>query len=69
VSVTSERLKSLRLEKGLLQRQVASAIGVNKMNYGQYERGKAEPYFRIRELARFFGVTSDYILGLSDSKN
>lgn len=59
----SKRLKKLREEKGLLQKDVASAIGVTTSAYGFYEQGKREPdYDTLQRLADFFSVSIDFLL-------
>jgi transcriptional regulator with XRE-family HTH domain len=57
------RLKELRLQKGLTQREVASAIGVSANNYARYERGERQPDCNtLIKLSKFYGVSVDYIL-------
>ncbi len=59
-----QTLKNLRLEKGLYQKDVAKAIGVDRTTYVKYERGDSEPSFQIlMKLANFFNVSIDYLLG------
>lgn len=58
------KLKMLRENKGLLQSDVAKVIKVSTSAYGFYETGKRDiPTSTLVELATFFGVTTDYILG------
>lgn len=59
-------LKELRLKNGYTQKEVAKAIGVSLSTYRRYEN-KVEslcgtPVTRIRVLAEFYKVSSDYIL-------
>lgn len=59
-----ERLKTLRVEKGLYQKDIASFLGVDRTTYVKYERGDSEPSFEIiSKLANFFEVSIDYLLG------
>ena len=63
----NERLKSLRKEKGVSQKDVAKAIGVTMSAYSNYEQGIREPSFAILiELCKYFEVSADYLLGLED---
>ena len=63
----NERLRQLRLEKGLTQKQLAEAVGLTKNALGNYESGRREPSIDlIKKFCTLFGVTSDYLLGLSD---
>ena len=62
-----ERLRELREEKGLSQRQLAKELGFSPNTICQYETGKREPDIRtIKKLCDFFEVTSDYLLGFSE---
>lgn len=59
-----EHLKELRKERGLLQRDVAAYLGVDRTTYLKYENGTNEPDIEIiKKLSSFFGVSADYILG------
>lgn len=63
-----DRLRWLRNRADLSQADVAEQIGMSQSQVLKWENGKAEPDANsIRKLARLFGVTSDYILGLADS--
>ncbi len=61
------RLRELRKEKQLLQREVAAAIGVSAQSYGYYENGinKPDPDTLIM-LADLFECSVDYLIGRSD---
>lgn len=61
------RLKELRTEKGLSQVQLSKATGLSRSVIGYWESGKKHPTSTaIITLAKYFGVTADYLLGLSD---
>ena len=60
-------LKSLREARGLYQKEVAAAIGVDRTTYVKYERGDSRPGVQVLDrLARFFGVSTDQLLGRTD---
>lgn len=62
-----ERIKELRSEKNLSQAQIASVLGIDRSNYSKYELGKLEPgNDMLIKLAKFYSVTTDYLLGLED---
>ena len=62
-----DRLKELRLSKGLSQMQLAVKTKLSQSAIAKWELGKTEPTASaIITLARFFGETTDYILGLED---
>lgn len=63
----AERLKSLRLEKGLTQQQLADELKMNSVTYLRYEKGQREPSIdTLIEIAGFYGVSIDYLVGISD---
>ncbi len=58
------RLKELRLNKGLLQKDVAEYLGVDRTTYVKYENGISEPNKEtLLKLSSFFDVSTDYLLG------
>lgn len=62
-----ERIKSLRIEKGLSQQELADMIGASKSLICCYENGKRNPSLEnIIAFIQIFGVDADYLLG-SDS--
>lgn len=59
-----QRLRTLRLEKNLRQEDLARELGISKSAIGMYERGEREPpLILLREIANFFSVSADYLLG------
>lgn len=61
------RLKEIREEKGITQTMLAKAIGTSQRNIGRWESGSNEPaYSFIMKIAKFFNVSTDYLLGLED---
>lgn len=64
----SIRLKELRVAAGLSQQALADATTVSKSSINMYERGDREPGLdTIEELADYFNVDLDYLLGKSDT--
>ena len=62
-----ERLKELRLEKGISQDQLAKATGISQSAIAHWEIGERIPNaYAIIILARFFNVSTDYLLGVED---
>ncbi len=60
-----ERIKELRIECGLSQKQLAAKIGVATNTVSQYESGKSKTSIDIlANLALELDTTSDYLLGL-----
>lgn len=62
------RIKSLREDRDLRQSDVAEATGIDQRTLSNYETGKTNPdSYAIIRLAEYFGVTCDYLLGVSDT--
>jgi transcriptional regulator with XRE-family HTH domain len=61
------RLKELRVSQGLSQMQLANKVDISQSAIAKWELGKTEPTASaIITLAKFFGETTDYLLGLED---
>ena len=62
-----ERLKSLRQQKKMRQKDVAEKLGITESAYGFYEQGRREPsHETLQQLADIFEVPIDYLLGRTD---
>lgn len=69
VATLADRLKKLRNEKGLNQKDLAKLLGVSESAYGYYEQGRREPSNEAQEkLANFFDCSIDYLTGHSDTR-
>ena len=61
------KLKELREENNLKQRDVAQYLDIKQNTYSQYENEKRQlPIDVLIKLSKFYKVTTDYILGLED---
>lgn len=61
------KLKELRKERHLTQQQLAQIMSVSKTTVCQWETSKQEPSLEnVAFIAQYFGVTTDYLLGLED---
>ena len=62
--MNGERLKSLRITKGISQKDVANYLGIDRTTYLKYENGSSNPNIsRLIKLANFFDTTPNYLLG------
>ena len=60
----SEILKELRLDRGLTQAMLALETGLSQSAIAYWETGQRGPsVLAVLTLARYFGVTTDYLLG------
>lgn len=59
------KIKELRKEKGLTQKQLAALLNKSETGYASWEQGLSEPSVNdIRLLCKIFDVSADYLLGL-----
>lgn len=64
-----KRLKNLRIDNDLYQKEVASILKITRQQYGLYESGKRDiPIDLLIKLANFYGVSTDYILERTNKK-
>lgn len=62
-----ERLLELRKDADLTQDDLAEILKINKHSISSYERDKSEPPDTIKiAIARYFNVSIDYLLGITD---
>lgn len=65
-----EKLESLRKDRDLLQKEVAGYLGIKRQQYTRYESGEtALPIKYLIALSDFYGVSTDYILGIPKGRN
>jgi len=63
-----ERLRKIRKDRVLTQKDVYTAIGMSALGYQRYEYGDREPAYRnLLRLADYFDVSLDYLVGRSDN--
>lgn len=61
------RIRDLREDRDLKQRQIAELLVCDQSLYSKYERGGRELPLRLAvQLAEFYGVSVDYLVGLTD---
>lgn len=62
-----ERIIAIKREKNLLQKDIATSIGITVRNYQRYEKGEQQPTLPVLvALADYFDVSLDYLVGRSD---
>ena len=60
-----KRLKELRESRNVTQQQLADVLGVGRATIAGYEtKDKSPDYDRLKLIAQFFDVTTDYLLGM-----
>lgn len=64
-----ERMRELRQDRDLKQKDIAEMLGVAQTTYSQYKLNKRPmPIEYLIALCKFYHVSADYMLGLSDKK-
>lgn len=63
MGIDGKRLRALREQRGLYLQDVADFLGVTRQAYMKYENGETKNPRKLEQLARFFNVTTDYLLG------
>ena len=67
--IFNQRLKELRIEKQLSQKELADLVSTGQSSISAWERGEREPLaHQLVDLARFFDCSVDYLLGITDFK-
>lgn len=62
-----KRLRDLREDADLTQKQLSKILNINKHSISSYERNKSEPPDEIKiKIAKYFNISSDYLLGIVD---
>lgn len=67
--IMESRIKTLRKKRGLIQEILAAEVGITQQMLSKYERDISVIKVDIlKKLAEYFNVTTDYLLGMSDTK-
>ena len=63
------RIKDVREDKDMLQKEVADLLNISQTNYSKYELGKINiPINTLKKLALIFDTSIDYLLGLTNER-
>ena len=64
------RIRNLREDKDLYQKDIAEVLGISQQYYSEYENGKRTiTISHLITLAKYYNVSIDYLVGLSNNKN
>ena len=67
MEIFAKRLKELRTQQKLSQKEMAEKLHIKQQSYSRYELATGEPSLAtLREIAIFFNVSTDYLVGLSE---
>ena len=62
-----ERIRSLREDRDLSQKEIAAILGMSQTGYSKYETGENDiPTQILIKLAEYYNTTTDYLLGRTD---
>ena len=63
------RIRDLREDRDLTQKEIAQMLGMSQTGYSKYETGENDiPTVVLIKLADFYQTSTDYILGRTDKK-
>ena len=64
------RLKDLREDSDIKQKDIAEYLHIKQNTYSQYENGQRQlPIDVLLSLAKYYNVSTDYLLGLTNTKS
>lgn len=64
-----QRLEDLRVDADKTQQEIADLLHMQREVYRRYEKGIYDiPVWAVIQLAQFYGVTTDYLLGLTNER-
>ena len=64
-----QRIRDLREDRDMTQKQIAQMLGMSQTGYSKYETGENDiPTQVLIKLADFYQTTTDYLLGRTDEK-
>jgi len=64
-----QRIRNMREDRDLTQKQVAQLLNVTQSTYSRYEKGELDiPVVSLIKLARYYRTSIDYLVNLTDSK-
>ena len=67
MSIT-DRLRTIRIQRGYSQMDIANVLEMQQQQYSRYELGTNEiPVRHVITLCKFYGISSDWLLGLADT--
>lgn len=67
MEVFSDKLKRIRIDKGLTQKKIAKLLEISETGYAGYEQGYREPDFHtLIKICQILDISSDYLLGLEN---
>ena len=70
ISKFPEMLSKMRRERGVSQKKAATDLGISQALLSHYEKGIRECGLDfVIKCSQYYGVTTDYLLGISDSRN
>jgi transcriptional regulator with XRE-family HTH domain len=69
ISMYLKRIKDLREDNDLVQKEVAAILGITRQQYNLYENGIREfKLEHIKKIAQFYNVSIDYLFELTNKK-
>lgn len=68
MGIFNERIRRLREEKGISQKMAAEELGITPQSLSYYEKGREANYDLLKKIAKYYGVSVDYLVGTIDTR-
>lgn len=66
MDILAKRLRDIREDRDLSQKEIATLLNTSQGYYSKYELGKREmPLHHLKTLCKFYNITADYFLGFT----
>ena len=67
--IVIQNVRKIRMERGYSQLDIAEVLNTTQQQYSKYENGQNEiPVRHVITLCKFYGISSDWLLGLKDTQ-
>ena len=67
--IVIQNIRKIRMERGYSQLEIAEILNTTQQHYSKYENGQTEiPVRHVITLCNFYGISSDWLLGLEESQ-
>lgn len=67
MDIFAERIKELRAQNHLTQREISEILNIKQQSYSRYELGTGQPSLEtLCKIAEYYNVSGDYLLGISE---
>lgn len=70
MDILAKRLRDIREDRDLSQKEIATLLNTSQGYYSKYELGKREmPLHHLKTLCKFYNISPEYFLGFTNTPN